>query len=97
MIVLPDADMESSTKIIADSAFGCAGQRCLASSLAITVGEARTVFTPLIADAASSRKVGYGLEADVQMGSVIGPESQRRVEEAIGKGAREGAEASTWA
>ncbi len=59
VIVLPDADMESSTKIIADSAFGCAGQRCLASSLAITVGEARTVFTPLIADAASSRKVGW--------------------------------------
>jgi malonate-semialdehyde dehydrogenase (acetylating)/methylmalonate-semialdehyde dehydrogenase len=84
--------METSAKIIADSAFGCAGQRCLASSLAITVGEARNVFTSLIADAASSRKVGYGLEAGVQMGPVIGPESQRRVEEAIGKGAREGAE-----
>lgn len=92
VIVLPDADMETSTKIIADSAFGCAGQRCLASSLAITVGDARNVFTPLIADAASSRKVGYGLEAGVQMGPVIGSESQRRVEEAIGKGAREGAE-----
>ena len=38
IIVLPDADMDTSTKIIADSAFGCAGQRCLAASLAITVG-----------------------------------------------------------
>src|SRR3972149_4823814 len=40
VIVLPDADMEMATKIIADSAFGCAGQRCLAISLAVTVGEA---------------------------------------------------------
>ena len=40
VVVLPDADMSSASEIIADSAFGCAGQRCLASSLAITVGEA---------------------------------------------------------
>ena len=37
---MPDADPESTVKIIADSAFGCAGQRCLAVSLVITVGEA---------------------------------------------------------
>ena len=41
VVILPDADMEMTAKIIADSAFGCAGQRCLAASLAITVGEAR--------------------------------------------------------
>src|SRR5436305_5462931 len=40
VIVLPDADMEAATRIVADSAFGCAGQRCLASSVAITVGDA---------------------------------------------------------
>ena len=41
VVVLPDADLESAAEIVADSAFGCAGQRCLASSLAITVGDVR--------------------------------------------------------
>ena len=45
VIVLPDADMEMTTRIVADSSFGCAGQRCLASSVAITVGEAEALFT----------------------------------------------------
>ena len=40
IVVLPDADMEMTTRIVADSAFGCAGQRCLASSVVITVGDA---------------------------------------------------------
>ncbi len=62
VIVLPDADMEMATKIIANSAFGCAGQRCLAVSLAVTVAEARNSFTELICEAAASRVVGYGLE-----------------------------------
>jgi malonate-semialdehyde dehydrogenase (acetylating) / methylmalonate-semialdehyde dehydrogenase len=92
VIVLPDADMEAATKIIADSAFGCAGQRCLASSIAITVGEARSAFTEQIADIASSRKVGYGNDAGIEMGPVIAPESKARIEGLIAKGASEGAE-----
>jgi malonate-semialdehyde dehydrogenase (acetylating)/methylmalonate-semialdehyde dehydrogenase len=42
VIVLPDADREMTTRIVADSAFGCAGQRCLAASLAVTVGRRGT-------------------------------------------------------
>jgi malonate-semialdehyde dehydrogenase (acetylating)/methylmalonate-semialdehyde dehydrogenase len=91
-IVLPDADMDMATRIIADSAFGCAGQRCLATSLAITVGAARATFRERIMDAAASRKVGYGLDPNVEMGPVIGPESKQRIEMLIGKGASEGAE-----
>ncbi len=49
VVVMPDADMEMTTRILADSAFGCAGQRCLAASVAITVGEARPGFTEQIA------------------------------------------------
>ncbi|RPH59227.1 MAG: aldehyde dehydrogenase family protein, partial [Chloroflexi bacterium] len=48
VVVLPDADMEMAVKIIADSAFGCAGQRCLAVSWAVTVGEARNEFNEAI-------------------------------------------------
>ena len=91
VIILPDADMEMATKIIADSAFGCAGQRCLAVSLAVTVGEARGMFNELICDAASSRTVGYGLDAGVQMGPVINTASMQRVEQLIALGAKEGA------
>jgi len=91
VIVLPDADMEAATKIIADSAFGCAGQRCLASSVAITVGEAGKEFTAAIAEAARARVVGNGLEPGVQMGPVISPQSKSRIEGLIDAGAREGA------
>lgn len=91
VIVLPDADMEMATKIVADSAFGCAGQRCLAVSFAVTVAEARNTFTELICDAASTRVVGYGLDAGVQMGPVINAASKSRVEQLIGLGLKEGA------
>ncbi len=91
VVVLPDADMDMATKIIADSAFGCAGQRCLAVSLALTVGEARDVFTEMICDAAATRVVGYGLDPGVQMGPVINDASRQRVEHWIGMGAAEGA------
>src|SRR6187397_3532959 len=56
VVVLPDADLDMTTKIVADSAFGCAGQRCLASSVVITVADASKTFTQQISDAASSRK-----------------------------------------
>src|SRR5262249_56476784 len=62
VIVLPDADMPMATQIISDSAFGCAGQRCLAVSVAVTVGEAQTTFRDAIAESASRLKVGNGLE-----------------------------------
>ena len=91
VIVLPDADMEMATKIVADSAFGCAGQRCLAVSFAVTVAEARNTFTEMICDAASTRVVGYGLDPGVQMGPVINAASKARVEALIGLGIQEGA------
>ncbi len=91
IIILPDADMAMTTQITADSAFGCAGQRCLAASLAITVGEARHTYTEAIADAAVSRVVGFGLDEAVQMGPVISAPSQTRIESLIQQGANEGA------
>jgi len=91
IVILPDADIEMAVRIAADSAFGCAGQRCLATSLVITVGEARHIFTESICDAAVNRVVGYGLEAGVQMGPVITPQSKARIEALVEKGKQEGA------
>ncbi|NEP20128.1 MAG: aldehyde dehydrogenase family protein, partial [Leptolyngbya sp. SIO4C1] len=92
VVILPDADLEMTTRIVADSAFGCAGQRCLAASVAITVGAAQAAFTDAIAQAAAERIVGNGLETNVQMGAVISPQSQRRIEQLIQTGCDEGAQ-----
>ncbi|HKT37992.1 MAG TPA: CoA-acylating methylmalonate-semialdehyde dehydrogenase [Ktedonobacterales bacterium] len=91
VIVLPDADMEMTSTIVADSSFGCAGQRCLASSVAIMVGEAEAPFRERIAAMASERAVGNGLDPDIQMGPVITAASQQRIESLIAQGEREGA------
>src|SRR6186713_587143 len=92
-VVLPDADLDMTTKIVADSAFGCAGQRCLASSVVITVADAAKPFTDRISDAASSRKIGYGLDAGTEMGPVISAESHQRIESLIAQGISAGAKA----
>ncbi|HQF63831.1 MAG TPA: CoA-acylating methylmalonate-semialdehyde dehydrogenase [Anaerolineaceae bacterium] len=91
IIILPDADMDMAVKITADSAFGCAGQRCLATSLAITIGEARRPFVERICEAAANRRVGNGLEPGIQMGPVINSASKERIERLISQGAAEGA------
>jgi malonate-semialdehyde dehydrogenase (acetylating)/methylmalonate-semialdehyde dehydrogenase len=88
---MPDADMEMTTRIVADSAFGCAGQRCLAASVAVTVGPARSPFVERMADVAADRKVGCGLDAGVQMGPVITAESKSRIESLIAAAESEGA------
>jgi malonate-semialdehyde dehydrogenase (acetylating)/methylmalonate-semialdehyde dehydrogenase len=91
ILILPDADMEATVRIAADSAFGCAGQRCLASSVAIAVGEAGDPFTEAIAETARNRKTGNGLDEATEMGAVITTESRDRIEGLIAKAEDEGA------
>jgi len=90
VVVMPDADLDMSAKIVSDSAFGCAGQRCLAVSAAITVGEAAKPFTDKIVDIAGNLKVGNGLDTGVQMGPVISPASKSRIEGLIAQGLQAG-------
>jgi len=91
VIVLPDADMKMATQIISDSAFGCAGQRCLAVSVAVTIGEAQKTFRDSITAAAAALRVGSGLDEGVQMGPVITADSKARIESLIATGESEGA------
>jgi malonate-semialdehyde dehydrogenase (acetylating)/methylmalonate-semialdehyde dehydrogenase len=91
VVVMPDADMDTTTKILADSAFGCAGQRCLAASVAIGVGSAHEELALRMSGAARDRKVGFGLASGVEMGPVISAESKARIENLIAKGEQEGA------
>jgi malonate-semialdehyde dehydrogenase (acetylating)/methylmalonate-semialdehyde dehydrogenase len=91
VVILPDADMDLTSVIMADSAFGNAGQRCLAAAMAITVGEARHTFTEALVDKATSRVVGNGLDEKVEMGPVITPKSKARIEGLIQRGVQDGA------
>jgi malonate-semialdehyde dehydrogenase (acetylating)/methylmalonate-semialdehyde dehydrogenase len=91
IVVLPDADPESSTPVIADSAFGCAGQRCLAASMAILVGGARGPFGESLREAAATRRTGFGLDEGVQMGPVITAQSRARIEGLLEKASGDGA------
>ncbi len=91
VVVLPDADIEMSTKIIADSVYGCAGQRCLAASTIITVDDQKRHIKDALYETVKSRTTGYGLDKNVNMGPVITPESKSRITGLIQKGVDEGA------
>jgi malonate-semialdehyde dehydrogenase (acetylating)/methylmalonate-semialdehyde dehydrogenase len=93
VVILPDADLEMAAKVVSDSAFGCAGQRCLAVSTAVVVGEARQPFSSAIMDLAAGLRVGNGLDESVQMGPVISPVSKARIERSIAEGITSGGRA----
>ena len=91
VVVMPDADLDTTVKIIADSAFGCAGQRCLAASVVITVGQTGEEFMNRIIRSAMEKKVGNGLSDGVDMGPVITRESKERIDALVEKGLHDGA------
>ena len=92
VLILPDADLDATTRIVTDSAFGCAGQRCLAISVAVVVGQAQKEFPKALLDAAGSIRVGNGLDPGVQMGPLITRDSKARVAKLIGQGVKDGAD-----
>ena len=90
VVVMPDAELEMTSRIVSDSAFGCAGQRCLAVSVALTVGDAHEKFSQAISDRAARIRTGNGLEDGIQMGPVITPESKARILGLVDQGLRDG-------
>ncbi|MBT3390796.1 MAG: CoA-acylating methylmalonate-semialdehyde dehydrogenase [Chloroflexi bacterium] len=92
LVLMPDADVEMTTRIVTDSVFGNAGQRCLAAANIIMVGAAQGIFIPALQEAAVERVVGYGLDENTQMGPVITPQSKERITGLIQKGIQEGAD-----
>ena len=89
VVILPDADIDMSVQIVTDSVFGCAGQRCLAASNIITVGDDGNIKEALY-ESAKKRTTGFGLDEKMEMGPVISQESRSRVEYMIEKGISEG-------
>jgi len=89
-VVLPDANKENTLNQLVGAAFGAAGQRCMALSTAVFVGEAREWVTDLKARA-EKLVVNEGTQAGCDLGPVISPESKSRIESLIQSGVDEGA------
>ena len=90
VVIMPDADLDMTAKIVSDSAFGCAGQRCLAVSVAVTVADTHKKFTDALMGVASRLRTGNGLEPGVNMGPVITKSSKTRILELVDKGLKSG-------
>ncbi|MFH1764827.1 MAG: CoA-acylating methylmalonate-semialdehyde dehydrogenase [Gemmatimonadota bacterium] len=90
MVVLPDADFDRANDSIIDSVFGSTGQRCLAGSVLVGVGDAYRPMRERLLDTASTLRLGNGLDEGVQMGPVVSRTHRDRVVDLIGKGVQEG-------
>jgi len=91
VVIMPDAEIDNTIKIITDSAYGCAGQRCLAASVILTVGKAGEIFTEKIVQASKAKRTGNGMTQGVEIGPVITKESKERIEKLIQNGIDDGA------
>jgi malonate-semialdehyde dehydrogenase (acetylating)/methylmalonate-semialdehyde dehydrogenase len=94
LIIMPDADLEQAATALQLSAFGCAGERCMAGSVAVAVGDVADSLVERLSRAASKMKVGVtdGGSAEVEMGPLITREHLNRVADYLEIGRREGAE-----
>jgi malonate-semialdehyde dehydrogenase (acetylating)/methylmalonate-semialdehyde dehydrogenase len=92
IVVMPDADLDRAIPAIAESFFGCAGERCLAGSVLLPVGPVRDQTRERMVEAARALRVGDGTEDGVAMGPVISARHRDRVVDYIARGVDEGAQ-----
>src|SRR5690606_34393130 len=90
-VILPDADREVALNQLVGAAFGAAGQRCMATSVAVLVGEARD-WLPDFIERAKKLKVNIGSDTQADLGPLVSPRAKQRVESLIQQGVDEGAE-----
>lgn len=89
-VILPDADPEVALNQLVGAAFGAAGQRCMAASVAVMVGDARK-WLPDFVERAKKLKVNAGSDRDADLGPLVSPQAKTRVESLIEQGVKEGA------
>lgn len=91
MIVFPDADYDAVSEAVLSSVFGSTGQRCLAGSVIVGIGEAYAPIRDRIVEGAAALRLGNGLDEHADMGPVISKSHAKRVHDFIDRGATEGA------
>jgi malonate-semialdehyde dehydrogenase (acetylating) / methylmalonate-semialdehyde dehydrogenase len=91
MVVMPDADVEQAVDALIGSAYGSAGERCMAISVAVLVGDAADKLMPKLAERAKTLKVRNGMELDAEMGPIVTKQALERIEGYIEVGVKEGA------
>ncbi|HYY32861.1 MAG TPA: CoA-acylating methylmalonate-semialdehyde dehydrogenase [Gaiellaceae bacterium] len=92
VVVMPDAELESAVDGVLSSAFHAAGQRCLANSVCVAVGDAYEPLKRRLAEKGGAMVIGDGSDPDTEVGPVISGASRDRILEWIDKGVSEGGE-----
>ncbi|WP_233835776.1 CoA-acylating methylmalonate-semialdehyde dehydrogenase [Paraburkholderia sp. ZP32-5] len=91
MVVMPDADLDKAVDALIGAAYGSAGERCMAISVALLVGDVADKIIPRLAERARTLIVKNGMEADAEMGPVITRQALERIEGYVAEGVKEGA------
>ncbi|WP_261394760.1 CoA-acylating methylmalonate-semialdehyde dehydrogenase [Phaeobacter italicus] len=92
MLVMPDADMNKAADALIGAAYGSAGERCMAISVALLVGDAADKLMPVLKERAETLKIKNGLELDAEMGPIVTAAARDRIKGYIDSGVEEGAD-----
>ncbi|MGM0783772.1 MAG: CoA-acylating methylmalonate-semialdehyde dehydrogenase [Pseudomonadota bacterium] len=92
MVVMPDANLDKAVDALIGAAYGSAGERCMAISVAVLVGDVADELVPRLAERARTLKVKNGMELDAEMGPIVTAQAHQRITGYIDKGVAEGAE-----
>ncbi|AEK59928.1 CoA-acylating methylmalonate-semialdehyde dehydrogenase [Collimonas fungivorans] len=91
LVVMPDADLEQAVDALIGAAYGSAGERCMAISVAVAVGDVADRLVQQLAQRAAALKIGNGDQADSEMGPLVTGVHKAKVEAYVAKGVEEGA------
>ncbi|MDO9194716.1 MAG: CoA-acylating methylmalonate-semialdehyde dehydrogenase [Undibacterium sp.] len=91
MVVMPDADMNMTVDALIGAAYGSAGERCMAISVVVAVGDAGDKLMGALAERTSALKIRDGMASDAEMGPVVSAQAKQRIEKLITEGAEQGA------
>ncbi|MBP6902447.1 MAG: CoA-acylating methylmalonate-semialdehyde dehydrogenase [Burkholderiaceae bacterium] len=92
LVVMPDANVEQAVDALVGAAYGSAGERCMAISVAVLVGDAGDKIVPLVAERARALKVKDPMALDAEMGPIVTQQAKERIEGYIATGVQEGAQ-----
>ncbi len=92
MVVMPDADIDQAVDALIGAGYGSAGERCMAISVAVLVGDVADKVVPRLAERARALKIKNGMELDAEMGPIVTREARDRIEGYIKLGVEEGAQ-----